>query len=68
VKAEQRENMKKSDNKYFKNIDDNLERRRPGGIDKTRKVGNEQRQTVSNLSEYRGRGLKLTAHFRVVPT
>jgi hypothetical protein len=49
VKNEERENVRKSNNKYFKNMEDNLGRRRPGAIEKT-KVGNEQRQTVSNLS------------------
>jgi hypothetical protein len=54
VKTEPRENVKKSNNKYFKNMEDKLGRRRPGAIEKTRKVGNEQRRTVSNLSEYCG--------------
>jgi hypothetical protein len=54
VKTERRENVKKSNNKYSKNMEDNLGRRRPEGIEKTGKVGNEQRHTVSNLSEYCG--------------
>ena len=49
-------------------MEDNLGRRRPGAIEKTRKVGNEQRQTVSNLSQYCGLGFELTADFRVVAT
>jgi hypothetical protein len=60
--------VKKSNNKYLKNKEYDVGKRRPGGIQKKRKYGNKQRQTVSNLSEYRGRGLKLTAHFSVVPT
>jgi hypothetical protein len=42
--------VKKRNNKYLKNVEDNLGRRSPGTIEKTRKVGNEQRQTVSKLS------------------
>ena len=68
VKIETRENVRRNNNKYFKNMEDNLGRRPPGAIEKTRKVGNERRQTVSNLSLYCGRVFKLTAHFRVVPT
>jgi len=68
VKTEKTKDVKKSNNKYFKNMEDNLGRRRPGAIEKTRKVGNEQRQTVSNLSQYCGLGFELTADFRVVAT
>jgi len=50
MKTEQRGNVRKSNNKFFKNTEDKLGRRHQGGIEKTRKVGNEQRQTVSNLS------------------
>lgn len=65
MKTEQREYVKKRNNNYFKNMEDKLVRRRPRGIEKARKVGNEESQTVSNLLYYCSRGLKLIAHFRV---